>query len=339
MTRVGGRALRGPEAARRDWRPDAFRLSLAESRSFLRLCRAMISSVSLSRAAALSLVVGFALSPSELFGQPRTVASGVLFQSGSALVSPLTGIGFTVPDGFAGQWDPEGDLLAFQSETVLGGVWGWSEGTVEDAASEVEARLGDLGVQLSPRDDVQVGPDALTGTFDALTADGRAVLSAEIRQGPQGQVVAVAALAEGPSSSDGFVDAVVSTLDWSVPGAAQWRPEVEGAVLRWTGGGSDMSGGVTTATGASQSEATLAFCSGFYRYRESSESYVSIDGVSASSSSSDEHAGEWYLVADLIGAPTLYLFANDGRVFEWSVEESGEGFLIDGYLYRPAGGC
>lgn len=38
-------------------------------------------------------------------------------------------------------------------------------------------------------------------------------------------------------------------------------------------------------------------------------------------------------------SPTLYLFATDGRVFEWGVEESGQGFLIDGYLYRPGGGC
>lgn len=290
-------------------------------------------------AAGAGLVLAVACFAPALSGQARTVSSGVIYQAGSALTSPLTGIGFSVPDGFAGQWDAEGKVLGFQSETVIGGVWGWSEGTVEDAAGEVEARLSAMGVQLSPRDDVQIGPEVLSGTFDALSPDGRAVLSAEIRQGPQGQVVAVAALAEAPASADGFVDALVSSLAWSAPGAAQWRPDVEGAVLRWAGGGSDMSSGVTTATGASQSEATLAFCNGSYRYSESSESYVSIDGVSASSSSSDDHAGEWYLVADLIGVPTLYLFATDGRLFEWSVEESGEGLLIDGYLYRPAGSC
>lgn len=281
----------------------------------------------------------FAFLPSALQAQSRAVSPGVIYQAGTEVTSPLTGVAFRVPDGFAGQWDPEGGGLAFQAGEVLGGVWGWSEGTVQDAAAVVEERLGTLGVTLRPRDDVQAGTDLIRGTFDAYLEGRQAVLSAEVRQGPAGQVVATAALAGSPEAADAFVDAVSSSVTWSRPGAADWRPQVQGAVLRWTGGGSDMSSGVTTATGASQSEATLAFCGAGYRYAESSESYVSIDGASASSSSSDEHVGEWYLVADLSGAPTLYLFATDGRSFEWSVEEAAEGFLIDGYLYRPAGGC
>ena len=66
---------------------------------------------------------------------------------------------------------------------------------------------------------------------------------------------------------------------------------------------------------------------------------MGIEGVSASSSSSDAHAGEWALVADLGGNVTLYLFASDGRAFEWSVEEANEGVFVDGYLYRPNGQC
>ena len=290
-------------------------------------------------ATALVLFVAM-LAAAPALAQTRAVEAGVIYQAGSDVASPLTGIAFTVPDGFAAQWDPEGGVLGFQSESVIGGVWGWSEATVEAAAGEVESRLGVMGVQLSPRSDVTMGTEALTGTFDAMLDDGRrALLSAEIRLGPQGQVVAAAALAESAEAADAFVDAIVADLAWSPPGAAEWRPQLQGTVLRWNGGGSDMSSGVTTATGASDSQATLALCSAGYSYAESSESYVSIDGVSASSSSSDEHTGEWYLVADLTGAATLYLLASDGRFFEWGVEEASEGLIVDGYLYRPSGGC
>ena len=293
-----------------------------------------------SAACSASVVALLALAPAIAHGQERAVSPGVIYQAGTEVTSPMTGIAFRVPAGFAGEWDPEGGGLVFQADEVLGGVWGWSEGTVEDAAGVVEERLAALGVTLRPRDDVEASSELLRGTFDAFLDDGRqAILSAEVRPGPQGQVLAVAALADAAPAAEAFVEGVSSGVRWSRPAAAAWRPQVEGAVLRWTGGGSDMSSGVTTATGASESEATLAFCGGGYRYAESSESYVSIEGVSASSSSSDEHGGEWYLVADISGAPTLYLFATDGRAFEWSVEETAQGYLIDGYLYRPAGGC
>lgn len=116
---------------------------------------------------------------------------------------------------------------------------------------------------------------------------------------------------------------------------------MQGSVLDWSNSGSDIStGGVGTATVASQSQARLAFCGlDQYRYTDTTETYVSTQGMSSSSTSDDEHAGAWYLIADLAGTPTLFLEATDGRTFRWSVEEAEGGFLFDGYLYRPAGGC
>lgn len=74
-------------------------------------------------------------------------------------------------------------------------------------------------------------------------------------------------------------------------------------------------------------------------YESSSETYVSIAGASASSTSSDGHAGEWWLVADLAGQALLYLEADDGRVFAWDVVERGEDVLVDGTAYGVSGGC
>ena len=101
-----------------------------------------------------------------------------------------------------------------------------------------------------------------------------------------------------------------------------------------------MSSGTTTATGASSSDATIALCGGaMYQYVESSETYVSIEGMSASNSSEDGHRGQWWITADLAGQAMLTLEATDGRVFYWSVEESGDGVLIDGYRYVLTGSC
>jgi hypothetical protein len=187
-----------------------------------------------------------------------------------------------------------------------------------------------------------VSDRSLRGVFDAASSGTTGILHASVQVGPQGGVVAVVGLAESrlEGTARAFVDGVTVSLQWSAPEAALWRQQVAGTVLTWSGGASDFSTGTTTATGASSGTATLAFCGPTdYRYEESSESYISIMGASASSTSSDEHVGQWWLVADLAGTPTLFLEATDGRVFRWSVQETGAGFLLDGNLYRVTGTC
>jgi hypothetical protein len=137
-----------------------------------------------------------------------------------------------------------------------------------------------------------------------------------------------------------FVDDVSTSIRWTAPAAAQWPRLLQGRVMNWSSADSNMStGGGGTATGASQSLASISFCSSEYQYTESSESYFSIEGLSASNNSSDEHSGEWTLISDFVGNPTLYLDSSDGRSFAWSIVENDDGWMIDGYLYRPAGRC
>ncbi len=291
----------------------------------------------------LLLTAVLALGSGQLDAQTRQIQPGGLYPANTALASPLTGITFTLPDGFRAEWDPQmGGLVAVSNAGAFGGVWGWSEGTVEEVAAEVGARLEAQGILLEQRGEAELTDVRLRGVFDAVSGGIGGVMHALIQVGPEGGVVAVAALAEpvAEAAARAFVEGIDTSLQWSAPGAAAWRQEVAGAVLTWGGGGSDISTGATTATGASSSSATLAFCGMTeYRYQESSESYVSIPGASASSSSSDEHVGSWWLVADLAGSPTLFLEATDGRAFQWTVEEAADGFLIDGYLYRVTGQC
>jgi len=292
------------------------------------------------------LGLAIALAPAMVSGagaQVREIDPNGLYPAGTRLSSPLTGIAFQLPEGFRAEWDPSmGGLVAMSTPGVFGGVWGWSEGTIEDVASEVGQRLEAQGILVQPRGEQELTANGMRGVFDARTEDGVGVLYAAIGTGPSGGVVGIVGLADTASAAraETFVERVVGSLEWSRPGAAVWRQEVTGAVLTWGGGGSDLSAGTTTATGASSSSATLALCGVTeYRYQESSESYVSLPGASASSTSSDEHTGQWWLVADLAGTPTLFLDAADGRTFQWSVEESGDGFLIDGYRYTVTGQC
>ena len=275
-------------------------------------------------------------------GQAAPVQAGRTYSGGTALVSELTGVSFRLPAGLQAQWEPDVQALVAVAPDLLVGVWAWSEGSVEEVAEEVGRLLAGQGIQAQPRAEIEVSGDGLRGDFDAVTAQGAGLLHAVVRQGPSGGTVAIAAL--GAPDAAARVRAIVSevegSLGWATPGAGAWRSQVQGAVLSWSGSGSDFSPGTVSASGASQSRASIGLCAGGqYRYDESSESYVSIMGASASSSSSDQHLGQWWLIANLAGDALLLLEATDGRYFRWPVQEADGGYLIDGYRYILSGSC
>lgn len=252
-------------------------------------------------------------------GQVRVIDPNGLYPAGTRLSSPLTGIAFRLPDGFRAEWDPElGGLVAQSHAGAFGAVWAWAEGTTEEVAAEVGTRLEAQGITLQARDGAEIGPDGMHGVFDASTDLGRGVLHVLIREGPSGGVVAITGLGAGDAerSAASFVDEVLASLEWTQPRAARWMQRIVGSAL------------VQQASGASRTPsgpATLSFCTaGEYAY---------------SGSATDRHAGRWWLVADLGGTSRLILETTDGRTLEWTVEESGEGFLIDGRPYRVTDSC
>jgi len=258
-------------------------------------------------------LVWLAAGPQAIAAQGREIDVNGLYPAGTRLSSPLTGIALQLPVGFRAEWDPAlGALVALSADGAFGIVWGWSEGSVEDAAGEVGSRLDQQGITLQVRGEPQLSGTDMRAEFNASTANGQGVLHALIRLGPQGGVVFVAGMGAPvtEASAARFVEEVARSLEWTEPGAAAWRRELAGTVLRESGGDA--------------SPATISFCSpDGYAYRRSS----------------DEHAGAWWLISDLSGMPLLVLEAADGRTFQWSVQESGDGFLIDGAPYRPTGQC
>lgn len=274
------------------------------------------------------------------------IAAGTAWGGGTELVSAPAGIAFALPDGFQAEWDA--DLLAVlmgaQGGEVLAAVWGWSEGTAEEVEAVIGERLAAAGIQASLRGEPEIEENEARAYYDVMTPEGRGLLRGVIRVGEHGNVVAVAALG-GPDAQaavTNVTDRILGSVRMEAPGAAAWRDEVSGTVLTTGSSSSNYSPGGAGGGGssASQSTSTLQLCGGRqYAYQTESESYISIEGMSASSNSSDGHQGAWYVVSDLVGTPTLVLEANDGRVFHWSVAEHGNDVIVDGTAYGVSGGC
>jgi hypothetical protein len=273
--------------------------------------------------------------------QGGALQAGREYRAGELVRSPWTGVSFTVPASLIGAYDGEvgAFLLGDAAEpTVMLGVFAYSEGTTDEVASLVLTALTERGYNLSPRGEPDLSEHEASGWYDVTSDEGRGLLYGFVRRGAPGNVVAVAALGapDKEAKLKQLTDAVAQSVQFAVPQAAQWRQLAQGKTYSTTSSGSDFSpGGGGAASGASSSRTQLDLCSdGSYAYQSSSETYISVEGAgSMSSSSSDEHVGRWWLVADVIGSAWLVLEATDGREFHWSVVEQDDGVLIDGQRY------
>ncbi len=263
------------------------------------------------------------------------------YAAGTRVAAPWTGVSFVVPEAFAGAFDAEVAAFVMKSasntEAMLG-VFAYSEASVDEAVGAVEQRLIENGVRLRPRPNPTRHAAGISGWYDFLSPQGQGVIYGSAKRDPAGNVVVVLGLGTSTQESalQPLVDGLMASVRFSPPGAAQWRSMAAGKAYVAGSSGSDFSpGGGGTASGASQSQAQLDLCSdGSYGYQSRSETYISVEGAGgASSESSDQHMGRWWLVADISGAATLVLESTDGRAFLWSVVERGNGVEIDGQAH------
>lgn len=274
------------------------------------------------------------------------LAGGQAYAPGTDLRAELAGVAFTVPDGFQAGWDPDlqAVLMGGGDGAVLAvAVWGWSEGTLEEMEAVVGQRLEEAGIRGQLRDEPEATGTEARAWYDVMTPEGPGILRGVIRVGPAGNAAAVAALGRtGAREAVGaMVDGVLASLELGTPVAHGWHAEVEGTVLSTSSTSSDYSPGGAGGGGsaASQSRSILRLCRAGYDYETESETYISIQGASASNTSRDAHQGQWWLVADLLGNATLVLEATDGRLFHWGVEERGDDVIVAGEAYGVAGSC
>ena len=264
----------------------------------------------------------------------RAIAGGL------TITSPEVGIALTVPAGFSGAYDADlwGIILTSPKAGTRLGIWGASQATADELVVRVGEVLAEQGIEVIGEESRQHTRGGFDARFTALTAEGPALLLASLRTGEHGNAVAVVGLGR-PADADRLqtsVAAVVRSISWRRPQAREWRAQLAG--LRLSGGSShsDYSPGGAGGggSGASASQTTMDFCSdGTYGLASHSETFISIAGASASSSSGDAHQGQWVLVADLAGRAILVLSASDGREFFWPIEETDQGARVNGRAY------
>lgn len=279
------------------------------------------------------LAVAAPLSPQQPLQAGRT------YQASTRVVSGPTGVSFVVADGFTGGYDADVEAFVMAQQAgaeVNVGVFAFSEGELEEVATHIGNHLQEMGLTLSPRDEGIQTPDSASGWFDVMSQGGSGVLFGMLRRGQPGNVIAVLALAPPPQRErlEPLVREVMQSAEFTTPEAVMWRRAAAGNAFTMGASGSDYSPGVVSGSGASGTTDQLDLCTdGTYGYQYHSETYVSIEGASASSESSDQHTGRWWLVADITGKATLVLEATDGREFLWPIVETQNGVTIDGTSY------
>lgn len=265
------------------------------------------------------------------------------YPASSAVESPWTGIGFTVPAGFTGAYEPQVEtfLMASADRSILVALYGASEATLGDMVAYVEGRLDAVGIQVGAGGPTRQEADFAQARYVAIVDGAPRALHVAIRIGKHRNGFAAVAL--GPSGADASlaktVSGIVDGARWTTAEAASWRTRLAGKVLYRSGSGSDYSSGGAGgyASYASNTKTRIDFCgNGAYRFESSGKSHFSTDAGSVESDNNDAHQGRWWLVADLVGRAFVSLEANDGRSFIWSIEETQDGANVDGASYSVA---
>jgi hypothetical protein len=274
--------------------------------------------------------------------QTATVAAGATWSAGTVLRAPWVGVAVTVPPGFQAEVSAEAHGIVMSDGRRLMGVWAASRGTVEQLAGGVGRVLDGLGIQAQPQGEPEIRGDLTVARFAASTVGGTGWLVAALRQGADGNVLAVAILGEGGATP--LEALAVSTARGAVlgpPQAADWTDRAAGRRLTTTGTDNLSSrGGVGDGRYNSRTTASLTLCrDGRYGYESETYSLVSVDGAGAMESTSrDDHEGRWSIVADILGRAFLFLQTGDGRELLWMVDETDGGTAVNGSAYRAEPG-
>ena len=287
--------------------------------------------------ASIVLWVGWAMPG---LAQETTIQHDQLYTENMRLHSAWTGISFDVLPGYRGAYviDTKGVIMESATDKRLIGVYGFSEVGLEDMAEVLVTLIEDQEIQLNALRVDQVNDQTIEGQFIAITQEGIGSLFGIVRTGAHGNALGIAVL--GAQGTDAEVEQVakdvLATVSWDAPDTPDWQALIGGRHFTTSGADSHYSPGGAGGGGsyASGSSASIDFCSdGSYGFESESESYISIEGASAQSTSRDAHQGHWSLVADLAGKVTLVLSSTDGRYFYWPIDETQTGAVINGTSY------
>ncbi|MCA9836556.1 MAG: hypothetical protein KC422_06570 [Trueperaceae bacterium] len=274
----------------------------------------------------------------------QTLSYGQRYQAGTDLLSPWTGVSFSVPQGHTAFFEPEYGVFLM---TSLDG----SSLLALEAASNARAEdLGYYAVEalaetLSPDDPRFQLVTAPSQSGDLITAQfyvAGTSLSAAAKQGSAGNAAVVIAYG---AQAEQLIQTVANSFQFSRPQneVAQWQKKLVGIHLYATRASSDITSTPSTlGSQASQGDYQYDFCSdGSFKHSYSDVAYYSVMDstqneagyymtASYKSGSEGSYQGTWTLISMLMGNPLLILESTEGGIFLHYIEETTEGALIDG---------
>ena len=268
------------------------------------------------------------------------IQPGRIYEGGTRVTSPWSGLSFVVPEGYMAQYDEEvaGLIMQRNDGAVLLGAWGVSEATVTELGDAVIEAVQEQGIIILSREVGQPDEQTLHAQFNTFSEIGAGVLVGTVKRGEAGNAIAVAA--HGNEAEGKEMQAVLSTLmeslRWSKPEAANWKSLLIGKSFESSNVYSNMISDIdgSNSSYASESTAYLGFCNAeLYVFNWDSDVYFSTPETTASNEKNKSHQGRWWLVADLAGQTLLVLESTAGLEYQWILEEEGDGLNINQVYY------
>lgn len=257
------------------------------------------------------------------------------------IASPAAGISVKRPAGFVGDYDPDLGAYLLRKGDVQLGLFAYSASSLEDMALAVSTALEQSGVQIAYDHEPRYSEKGLFEAYKGQMDGEDIVLHICAVSGKEGNAFAAVALAPAArkaSTADikALTESLCDALEWSIPTGTQWARLFWGRRLSAAGSASNYSRGGAGGHGsyASGTDEYYDFCrNGQYAYYYKRESFMSIEGMSASNTKTDSHSGQWWLVVDIGGKATMLMDSTDGRNLEFHTREQGDGVAMGDTYY------
>ncbi len=272
----------------------------------------------------------------QTLGNATVIQADQIYQAGTNLSSPSTGLSFTVLDGFQAGFDSSQGAFYSVSldQSQLLALQAVSSGTAVQLGQSTLQTIAD-----SLEEDAQVqelvAPQVQGDSFTASYTINGTLMYLLAKQGSAGNAVVIAGY--GTQAVVQTVNDFAATVVFSQPQGSAQGQQLGGLDFFSNQSNSRYSpGGVGDGSFASGTERAYTFCSnGSYAYQYSSQTFFSVEGSgSMSSTDSDAHQGSYSLSQSLMGNLIVFLQASDGRSYVAEIETITEGVLIDGFLFN-----
>jgi len=255
---------------------------------------------------------------------------------------PVLGIKFTIPEGWKGRELDEGYIMGSESEPGLIYLMTHEANTLDELKAEAEEGIDEGGgTQFKLSGPVeQIGHEGVGGHFTGTLEYEKAEAYLAAVVNPFGLGVTIMVITDpanfSPRQKD-LAEKIANSFRFAYPKESpvvtEWQNALKGAKLTYlSSSGSSGYSGYSGST--SRTEILLCSNQQFSYYDSYSASFDSGAGF-GSANNSDNGDGKWEVSGDGEERTYLLLHFNDGREFEFEIEEKDDKtYLSDSRYFR-----